>query len=183
MKKVVIISGSPTENGNTDLLCRAFAEGAREAGNEVETICLREKDIHYCRGCEACVKTGGGCVQKDDMAELIQKVHAADVFVLATPIYFMSVSAQLKTFIDRFIAGEDYMRNARGKKAYLLTVSAAPGDYPGNAAGADESYLGFLRCLRNVENGGILHAGDCYSHGSIRETNWPEKARALGKSV
>ena len=96
MKNVLFISSSPRRNGNRGQLCAEFARGAREAGCSVVTVALREKQIGFCRGCEACVKTSGGCVQQDDMAELIEKACRADALVFASPIYFMALSAQLK---------------------------------------------------------------------------------------
>lgn len=183
-KKVLIISSSPVPGGkaNSDILCEEFARGARECGNDVEIVALRDHQINFCRGCEVCVQTGNGCVQQDDMKQLIAKMHAADVFVLATPIYFMSVSAQLKVFIDRFIAGEGYIRKSSGKKAYFIAVSASP-DTQQNHLAATESFRGFLRCLRTVEEGGVLNAGGAYAPGSIAGKEWLEKAYEMGKTV
>lgn len=183
-KKVLIISSSPIAGGkaNSEMLCQEFARGARECGHEVELVALREKKINFCTGCEICVQKGDGCVQQDDMKELIAKMHAADVFVLATPIYFMSVSAQLKVFIDRLIAGEGYIRKSSGKKAYFIAVSAAK-DTERNHHAATESFRGFLKCLRTVEEGGVLNAGGAYAPGSIEGQDWLQKAYEMGKTV
>ena len=180
-KKVLIISSSPISGGkaNSEMLCQEFARGAREMGHDVEMIALRDYRINFCTGCEICVQKGAGCVQDDDMKRLIPKLHEADVFVLATPIYFMSVSAQLKVFIDRFIAGEGYIRKSAGKKAYFIAVSAAK-DTERNHLAANES---FLRCLRTVEEAGILNAGGAYAPGSIEGQDWLEKAYEMGKTV
>jgi len=184
MKKVLIVSSSPVKNGNSELLCREFAKGAEEAGYQVDIVHIREKSINFCRGCEACVKTGKECVQKDDMAELIMKMHQADVFVLATPIYFMTVSAQLKVFIDRFIAGEQFMRESSGKKACFISVSAAPEPYAQeNHEAANSAFRGFLKCLRTVEEGGILNAAGCYAPSSIAGTEWLLRAYEMGRSI
>lgn len=178
MKKIVILSSTPVRGGNSELLCEAFAEGARKKGHPVELIALREKEIHFCRGCEICVSKGNGCVQKDDMAELIKKVHQADVFVFATPIYFMSVSAQLKVFIDRFIAGEQFMRQSEGKEACLISVSASP-DTEQNHLAANETFRGFLACLRTVKETGILNVGGSYAPGSVKQEDL-KKAYDMG---
>ena len=100
--KVLIINGSPRVNGNSDLLCDAFIRGAEESGNQVEKISLREKEVHSCKACYACFKTGS-CVQKDDMAEILQKLEEAKVLVLASPTYFLTMSGQMKVFIDRLL--------------------------------------------------------------------------------
>lgn len=102
-KKVLILSGSPRRNGNSDILCNEFKKGAEESGNEVEKIFLRDKNINYCTGCYACSKVGK-CVQKDDMAEILQKMIDADVIVMSTPVYFYTMDGQMKTLIDRTVA-------------------------------------------------------------------------------
>ncbi|HJD19638.1 MAG TPA: flavodoxin family protein, partial [Candidatus Avelusimicrobium excrementipullorum] len=79
-KNVLIISASPRKGGNSDLLCDRFLAGAREAGHQAEKIFLRDKKINYCLGCGVC-NTTHACVQKDDMAPLLDKMVAADVIV------------------------------------------------------------------------------------------------------
>lgn len=101
MKKVLIISSSPRKNGNSQLLCEKFKEGAESQGNEVCLIRLAEKNIGFCHACDACMKNGGICVLQDDMREILEKYKEADVLVLSTPVYFYGISAQMKTFIDR----------------------------------------------------------------------------------
>ena len=105
-KKVLILSGSPRKGGNSDLLCDEFMRGAEEAGNVVEKVRVAEKKIGYCSACYYCGTSGGVCAKKDDMAELLQKVIDADVIVLASPVYFYSIDAQLNTVIDRTLAGD-----------------------------------------------------------------------------
>ena len=101
-KKVLILSASPRKGGNSDVLCDTFLRGATEAGHSVEKIFLRDKNIHYCTGCGVCNRTHR-CVQKDDMAEILDKMVAADVIVLATPVYFYTMDGQMKTLIDRTV--------------------------------------------------------------------------------
>ena len=103
-KKVLILSGSPRKGGNSDILCDEFARGAQEAGNEVEKIRVASKKIHPCSACYYCRDYGGACVHKDDMAEVLQKMIDSDVLVLASPVYFYSIDAQLKAVIDRTVA-------------------------------------------------------------------------------
>ena len=93
MKKVLILSGSPRKNGNSDILCDEFMRGALESGNQVEKIRVSEKKIDFCSGCYYCQKSGGLCAKKDDMAEVLQKMIDADVIVLASPVYFYSIKS------------------------------------------------------------------------------------------
>ena len=99
-KKVLIISSSPRKGGNSETLAAAFAKGAREAGHQVETVYLREKQVGFCKGCLACLKLGH-CVIQDDAVDIAAKMHDADVLVFATPVYYYCVSGQLKTMLDR----------------------------------------------------------------------------------
>lgn len=102
MKNVVIISSSPRAGGNSETLANEFARGARDAGNSVEVIRLRDYNLKYCIGCYAC-KNSGQCFQNDGMNEISQKLLKADVIVFATPVYYYSMSGQLKVFIDRLV--------------------------------------------------------------------------------
>lgn len=98
--KVLGISGSPHHHGNTETLLDSFLDGAREAGAEVEKIVLKEITCSSCRGCNACHKTGE-CVIKDDAIGLLDKILAADCIAVASPIYSMGITAELKSLIDR----------------------------------------------------------------------------------
>ena len=116
--RVLIVNGSPRAKGNSDLLCDAFLRGAQEAGHQVEKVSLRDKVVHPCRACYACFQTGA-CVQKDDMAELLAKVEAAEVLVLASPTYFLTMSGQMKGFIDRLLPK---WQGLSGKDAYIIVT-------------------------------------------------------------
>lgn len=104
-KKVIIISSSPRKGGNSDILCDEFQKGAQEAGHDIEKIFLKDKKINYCSGCGFCnTNNYTACSQKDDMNEILDKIIKADVIVMATPVYFYTMCAQMKTFIDRWCA-------------------------------------------------------------------------------
>ena len=123
-KKVLILSSSPRRGGNSDTLCNEFMRGAIESGNEAEKVFLRDKTIHYCTGCSTCSLHGKPCPQKDDAAEIIEKMVAADVIVMATPVYFYTMSAQMKTLIDRCCGLYTEMKN----KEFYFIVTAAEDD-------------------------------------------------------
>ena len=88
--KVLIVSSSPRKGGNSDVLCDQFAKGAAAAGHEVESVSLREKRLSPCRACYTCMENHI-CAINDDMAEIFPKLVAADVIVLASPVYFYSI--------------------------------------------------------------------------------------------
>ncbi len=99
--RLVIMLGSPRRNGNTATLARAAEEGAREAGAVVETFWLRDMKISPCLGCGGCNDTGV-CVVKDDMGRIYEAVNRADRLIIASPIYYYSVTGWAKAAIDRF---------------------------------------------------------------------------------
>ena len=98
--KVLGISGSPRRDGNTELLLKEFLRGARASGHETELFILSKFKISPCTSCASCQKDGQ-CIIDDDMQLMYNKLLEADYIVLASPIYFGGVSAQLKSFIDR----------------------------------------------------------------------------------
>jgi hypothetical protein len=98
--RVLGLSCSPRKGGNTDLMCDSALEGARLAGASVEKIRVAALDIHPCRECNACFKTGQ-CVQQDDMQSLYPKLLSWEGIVLACPIFSMNLAAQGKILIDR----------------------------------------------------------------------------------
>lgn len=102
-KRVFVALGSPRKDGNSTILAEAAAEGAREAGAEVESFYLHGMDIKYCDACDACkAKNSRGCIIKDDMQILYPKLRAADVLIIASPVYWATFSAQTKVFMDRW---------------------------------------------------------------------------------
>ncbi len=142
-KKILILSSSARKGGNSDTLCDAYAEGAREAGHEVEKVRLAQLRIEPCLGCYACERTGV-CAQKDDMATLLPKLREADVIVLASPVYFYTLCGRLKNFIDRTLPLYPYEGFA-GKK-WQLIISAAE-DEKENMQHAVGDFMGFMECM------------------------------------
>lgn len=101
MKKVLILSGSPRKDGNSDLLCSEFMRGAQESGNEVQKIFVRSKKIVPCNACYYCRDHGGKCALNDDMSEILDAMQAADVIVMASPVYFYSIDGRLIFPVER----------------------------------------------------------------------------------
>lgn len=138
---ILAVNGSPKGSaGNTDVLVQAFLAGAREAGAETETIYLKDQTIRYCEGCFACwTRTPGVCIHDDDMRGILPRLRAADVFVLATPLYGNMVTGQMKTFMDRTLPlshpaiekiGDEYSHPARYEedtyRSMLITNAGFP---------------------------------------------------------
>ena len=154
-KKILVICGSPRVDSHSDVLAKAFATGAQEGGNVVEVIKLTEKNIAACSGCAACRKSANNdCILNDDMQGLYKQVIEADIFAFATPLYFLTVSAQLKAFIDRLYCLH-HSRKIRDKKCVLITTSGGLGS---------DVFIDYFTALCNLlgwENAGIV------SHGGL----------------
>ena len=123
-KKVVIVMGSPRKNGNSTTLAQRVAKGAEAAGAEVESFYLHEMDIKPCDACDICREDSSkDCVINDDMQNLYPKLRQADALVIASPIYFFTVAAQTKLFLDRCYAlgGPQEKENAlKGKRIGIV---------------------------------------------------------------
>ena len=178
MKNVLIISTSPRKGGNSECLAAEFARGAQEAGNRVETMYFREKNVGFCKGCLACSKTNR-CVIRDDAAEFVEKMLAADVIVFATPIYYYEMSGQMKTLLDR--GNPMYSADYSFRDIYLLSAAA---DDEENAPKRAESGLeGWIECFPKARLAGTVFAGGVNSVGDIKGHPSLNEAYEMGKTV
>ena len=177
-KKVVIFSSSPRKGGNSDRLCDEFMRGAQEAGNEVSKVRLADKHINYCTGCSVCSIYGKPCPQKDDAAELVQQMIDADVIVMATPVYFYTMSAQMKTLIDRTCARYLEIRD----KEFYFIIAAAEEDKAAMERTID-GFRGFLDCLEGAAECGVVYGVGAWKVGEIENTPAPREAYEMGKGI
>ncbi len=177
-KKVLILSGSPRKNGNSDILCDEFARGAMKSGNEVEKIRIAEKKIGYCHACYYCRDHGGECAIKDDMAEILQKMIEADVIVLASPVYFYSIDAQLKAVIDRTVARWTEVNN----KEFYYIVTCADGEKEA-AETTLACFRGYADCVNGAVEKGVIYGTGVYLKGEITETPALTAAYTAGLNV
>ncbi len=182
MKNIIILNGSPRSGGNTELLARAFAEGATEAGHSVEQFDLGKLSIAPCLGC----LQGGQdklspCVQKDDMDKIYPVYEAADLFVFASPMYYWSFSAQFKTAFDRLFAVMEASGYQNPPKECVLLM-AAEEDSAENFAPIAAYYESLLQHLGWTDKGRVL-AGGVMNIGDIAGKPALEEARQLGASL
>jgi multimeric flavodoxin WrbA len=176
-KKVLILSSSPRKRGNSNTLCDRFMEGAIEANHQVEKVVLAEKKINYCTGCYACQRTGR-CAQKDDMAPILDSMVAADVIVLATPVYFYTMCAQMKTVIDRTVARYTKINN---KDFYFIATAA-----DGNKAALEptiEGFRAFISCLTRAKEKGVIYGAGAFEAGEILASRAMKQAYEMGKAL
>lgn len=177
-KKVLLLSASPRKGGNSDLLCDQFMLGAKEAGNPTEKIFLRDKTINYCTGCGTCFSMKGDCAQKDDMAEVLEKMIAADAIVMATPVYFYTMNGQMKTLIDRTCSRYTEIND----KEFYFIVAAAD-DNKQAMERTLEGFRGFTSCLEGAKEKGIIYGTGVWNIGDIKGSKAIEQAYEMGKAV
>lgn len=177
-KKIVVFTGSPRKNGNTDLLAEAFIDGAEESGNEVTRFDVARMEIHGCKDCKYCFKNDGKCRQDDDMQKIYPSLRECDVLVFASPIYWFDISAQIKSAIDRMFCavGKPFPI----KESALLLVC---GDSNlAVADGAIKTYQLIADYLKWKDLGIVLQGG-ANDKGEIAGKEGLEKARELGETI
>lgn len=177
-KNILVISTSPRKNGNTETLADAFIRGAKEAGNEVEKVCLYDKTVGFCKGCLACLKSHR-CVIHDDADMIAQEMKEKDVLVFATPIYYYEMCGQMKTMLDRAnpLYGSDY----RFREVYLLAAAA---DEEENAVdGAVKGLSGWIACFPKAHLAGTVFGGGADAAGAIHGHPALDKAYEMGKAI
>ena len=179
MKKVLVITGSPRKNGNTEILANAFIDGAKAADNTVETVSVIGKKINGCIGCNNCYRDPlNKCAYNDDMTELYEKMAQADVFVFATPIYFYNVSSQLKCLIDRL--HNPIRKTFKVKKLGLLAVCA---DTKKSVFDSVKQMYADTLDYFSLENGGIITVYGVSEKGDINGNKALDDAFEMGKSI
>ena len=159
-------------------MVKRFADGATEAGHQVEIVHLCEKQIHYCVNCDSCRNNKTDCVFDDDAKEIVAKALDCDVMVLATPVYFYNVTAQMKTLIDRFYAREHEYFTMPEKECYYLIANAGFDRHQESTVAVLD---GFIACLRTVKVKGMVQASRVMFTGDIDNTKYLEEAYNLGK--
>lgn len=173
-KKLLILKGSPRERGNSAVLADRAAEGARQAGWEVESIHLQTMDIRACDGCDLCRDNDVYCVIEDDMQSIYPKLIEADALLLASPVYWFTFSAQLKLCIDRWYGLWSIQHEAfRGKPiGIILTYADTNLTTSGgiNAIRTYESMFQFLEApIIGTVHGSVSDVGDAQKHPELME--------------
>ena len=175
---ILILSGSPRKGGNTDLLVEAFVKGASQK-HHVEVVSVHDNMVNPCMGCNACFKSKDNtCVQKDDMQTIYDKMGHADMLVIASPVYFYGLSAQLKAVIDRC---HNPIRDTFPiKKMALLLVGAA------TLPELFDSILAQCQLCLNffkLEDAGRVLVRGVKDKGDIKNTNALNEAFELGQQL
>lgn len=167
--KILVLNGSPRTQSNTKKMAEAFAQGAQSAGHKVRIVDICKLQIAGCTGCEYCHGEGRGeCIQKDDMTEIYALFREAEMFVLASPVYYHSLSGQLKCAVDRLYACAYPEIPEKMKKAAMILCSESDNVYEGAIYEYEQNFINFS---------GLEDMGVFTSHGG--ENGRPEKLEEL----
>ncbi len=183
-KHVLVILGSPRRKGNSSTLAARISRGAKSAGAEVETLFLHGLKISPCRGCDTCKKQDSkGCAIKDDMQEIYPKLIKADAWVIASPVYWFTMSAQTKIFMDRCYALTAYADNPFAGKRIAIAMSYGDADpiRSGcvNALRTFQDAYGYTRSkIVGMVYGSAMKAGEIANNKALMR-----EAQELGKRL
>lgn len=170
--KILILNGSPRKNGNTSALVQAFTEGARTKGHDVTVLSVGSMKISGCLGCEYCHLHRGACIQKDDMGQVYEALKDAEMLVVASPIYYFTLSGQMQCAIHRTYATGIPQKL---RKSALLLSSGSDGVYEP----AIMQYRLIFRDYMGLKDAGIITA-----HGSQNKSSAKlAEARKLAESL
>jgi multimeric flavodoxin WrbA len=183
-KQVLVILGSPRKMGNSSTLAARISRGAQSAGAEVETLFLHDMKISPCRGCNTCQKPDSkGCVSKDDMQKIYPKLIKADAWVIASPVYWFTMSAQTKIFMDRCYALTAYAENPFVGKRIAIAMSY--GDVDPFRSGCVNALRAFQDAFRyagakiaGMVYGSAMEAGEIVNNKALMQ-----EAEELGKRL
>ena len=175
---ILILSGSPRKGGNIDLLVESFVKGASPK-HQVEVVSVHDYKVNPCIGCNSCfAREDHKCCQKDDMQIVYEKMSKAEILVIASPVYFYGLSAQLKAVIDRF---HNPVRDTfHIHKMALLLVGAA--SLPELFDSILTQYKLCLNFFKLEDMGQVLVRG-AKDKGDIRNSDALQKAFELGQSL
>lgn len=177
-KKIVIITGSPRVHGNSDSLAEAFIEGAKASGNKVTRFDAGRMYIRGCNDCKYCFSNNGECVIRDDMQEIYPALYEADMLVLASPVYWYGLTAQIKAMIDRMFAG-----SVKPYPIKSLGLLAVYGDTSEKVIEPTLLHFHTICSFLGWEEQFVLTQKAVIGKGDIQKTDCLAKARALGEAI
>jgi len=183
-KKILVLLGSPRRKGNSAILAEKIAAGAKAAGAAVETLYLHGLSITPCKACMACQKPGSkGCSIDDDMQPIYRKMLEADAWVLASPVYWFTMSAQLKLWMDRCFALLAYAKDPfAGKRIALALAYGGEDPFDSGCVNALRTFQDAYRYagaeIAGMVYGSAMEAGDIKANRALMK-----EARELGRTL
>lgn len=174
---ILVLTGSPRKDGNSNFLAEEFIRGAQEAGHSIFRFDAAEANVHPCIACNSC-GMDGPCIFKDDFETVRRQIIPADMVVFATPMYYFGISSQLKAVIDRFYAINGKIHVPK-KAALLMTYANTAGSQSQPIAAHYHTLLDYL----GWSDAGRVIAPGVWTAGSIKSTPYPQMAYELGKKA
>ena len=174
--KIVVLTGSPRRNGNTNHLAGQFIKGAEEAGHEVYHFDCAQHKVSSCIACNRC-GMNGQCIFNDDFGLLRPHLVTADMVVFATPMYYFGFSSQLKAVIDRFYALNGQFKGSEKRSALLMAYADTAAE---EAEPMLSHYHTLLRYLGWKDSGTVVAAG-MWPAGAVNGTEYSRQAYELGR--
>lgn len=156
-KNVLVLMSAGTKNGNTDCLTDAYIRGLKEKGHTVTKVRLGSVRMEGCRGCGVCQRNGNHCAIQDGMQELYPLFAACDTLVMASPLYFWTITARLKSFVERLYAISAEDRYPEKETVLLMTA----GDNDENTFNQALSYFHVISGVLGGRPAGVYLAGGC----------------------
>ena len=179
-KNILILTGSPRKNGNSDKLADAFIAGAQQAGHQVTKYTAADKNIKGCTDCQTCFSQGTACSIADDFNELAPLVAQADMLVFATPLYWFSFPAQLKAAIDKMYSFFIGKKEFKIKECALLVCA---GDTNEAVFGGITASYKLIANFLNWQDKGVITVPGVHGKDDILQTDGLLRAETLGKSL
>jgi multimeric flavodoxin WrbA len=173
--KVLALNGSPRREGNTELLLEGTLKGVREQGGEVKLYWLNALSLTPCQQCGECDESGS-CIIQDDMQAIHNDILTTDRIIVASPIFFFSVSAQLKIVIDRcqpfwsqkYVHKKPVQAGPLGRKGLVLLVGGMKLNEKNEGFHCSEAVVrAFLRTV-NIQEHTTLTYGNVDEKGAIK---------------
>lgn len=178
--KILVLKSSGHKNGSSNMLADEFIKGAKESGNKVTEYDVFRADIRPCRGCDACKKNGGKCVQPDDYETYLKlAIKDCDMLVFVMPVYYYGWPAQLKTVVDRFYSFNEELQGMR-KKTVLI---AAAYDETRESFEVVTEYYKVLGKYMNFEDKGIIEGAGCGTPDMTDKSKYLKDAYELGLGI
>lgn len=181
-KNILVIVGSSSVGGSTDILADSFIKGAVDNGNAVKKAHLGKMKVNPCLHCNQCFLRGAPCVQEDGMQEIYPAFREADTIVFASPVYFFSLSAQMKALIDRLYAFGFSEGFRLPPKECVLLATAADG-HDDTFALTEALYERVFVAFLGWKDAGRVLAGGIIDRDEIENEPFLEDARRLGASL
>ncbi len=175
--KILVLTGSPRKNGNSNILAENFIQGAIKARHEVVRFDAAFKRVHPCIDCNKC-RTNENCVFDDDFNFVKENMSDSGMVVFVSPMYYFGVSTQLKAVIDRFYSINEKIHVPK-KAALIITYADTLAK---EAEPIKKQYEVLLSYLGWQDMGQIIASG-VWTEGAVNNTKYPKMAYDLGKNL